>query len=524
MNKVQNHYENQRENPDALIGLLVQKDTQISEINAQLAEHTRHINILEKNLLVLQQARFAAKSEKRPLDNSSAQLPLFDGPPEVVAPVVSAPAPVTIAPHTRAARVKRDLSKLPHCRVVHEPKSTKCNCCGEELSKIGEDVSEELEYQPAKLFVNEHVRPRYACNRCKEGGVQQASLPGGVKPLQRSIAGAGLISQILVSKYVDHLPLHRQEQIFARKGFEIPRRSLCTWVELAVDQYLAPLWGVLEKELFVETYLQGDETTLKIQDGNVPGRCHTGYLWGVYAPRTKLVWFRYAPSRAGAVAKEIFTPFQGTLQTDAYAGYNPVLLPDTVERIACLAHVRRKFIEAENTAPKEAATVLKLIAELYRLDKGWQKFGELERGRRREAESLPVLQKLESYLRDLSLRTLPKAKLMEAIGYTLRQWEEIRRIFSDGRYELDNNPIEREMRPIALGRKNYLFAGSHPAAKRAAIIYSLFGTARLHKVNPVEWLRFVFSHFKDCPAERYAELLPHGFAARVRDEAGNGAT
>ena len=504
MNNDQNHYENQRENPDALIGLLVEKD-------AQLIEYTRYINILEKNLRAAEQARFAPKSEKRQLDNSGQQLPLFDS-AEVLAPVVPESL-VTVPAHTRAARVKRDLSKLPHNRIEHKPATTQCACCGEELTKIGEDISQELEYQPAKLFVNDHVRPRYACNRCKDG-VQQAELPSGVKPLIRSIAGAGLLSQILVSKYVDHIPLHRQEQMFARKGFQIPRRNLCDWIGLAVDQYLARLWGVLQKELFAESYLQGDETTLKIQDGEVPGRCHTGYLWGVYAPRTKLVWFSYAASRAGAVAEEMFKDFSGTLQTDAYAGYNPVLLPDKVVRIACLAHVRRKFIEAENSAPQEATTVLKLIAELYRLEKQWQKLEPVERLARRQVESLPLLKKLEHYLRDLSLRTLPKAKLAEAIGYTLRQWVEVERIFADGCYELDNNPIEREMRPIAIGRKNYMFAGSHEGARRAAIIYSLLGTARLHKVNPIEWLQYVFTNMRECSVNQVAELLPHRYLQR----------
>ena len=176
--------------------------------------------------------------------------------------------------------------------------------------------------------------------------------------------------------------------------------------------------------------------------------------------------------------------------------------------------MRRKFIEAENSAPQEATTVLKLIAELYRLEKQWQKLEPVERLARRQVESLPLLKKLEHYLRDLSLRTLPKAKLAEAIGYTLRQWVEVERIFADGCYELDNNPIEREMRPIAIGRKNYMFAGSHEGARRAAIIYSLLGTARLHKVNPIEWLQYVFTNMRECSVNQVAELLPHRYLQR----------
>ena len=493
MNEISS-YENLKGDPDALIDIIHDKD--------------RRIHLLEMHLIKLQKGIFFGTKREKLSDVSDAQIPLL--------PVEEVPAPKTAAPaqvkaHTRAARVKRDLSKLPHNRIVHPAASTECSCCGKPMCQIGEDISRELESQPARLFVNEHVRPRYACPTCKAGVVQEP-LPDSVKPLARSIVGPALLAQIHVSKYVDHLPLHRQEQIFSRHGFAIPRNNLCDWIRMADETYLHRLWGSLKNEMFKESYLQGDETTIKVQDGATEGECHRGYLWGTYSPEKKLVLFEYAESRAGSVAEGIYADFKGALQTDAYAGYNSVLLPNQVSRIACLAHVRRKFIECEKIFSKEATAVLQMIGELYRLENKWKALDPPGRKKQREEFSEPVFLKLETYLRALKEKTLPRAPLMEAINYTLNQWEEITRILEDGRYHLDNNAIEREMRPIAVGRKNYLFAGSHDGAKRAAVIYSLLGTARLHKVNPYEWLKYVFQVMRSHPVNRIHELLPHNYA------------
>lgn len=487
------HYEKFKENPAELIGILHERD--------------RHIHILETHLINLKRGVFFGSKSERLSEISSTQIPLLPV-TEVLAPVTEVPAPVKA--HTRAARVKRDLSKLPHFRVDHRIEIPQCRCCGEEMSKIGEDIVRELESHPARLFVNEHIHPRFACSTCKET-VEQPALPCTVKPLARCIVGPGLLAQIHVSKYVDHLPLHRQEQMFARQGFEIPRRNMSDWIALACEGYLQRLWEAHRQEMFQESYLQGDETTLKVQDGVTKGECHRGYLWGTLAPEKNLILFEYAESRAGDVAKDIYCDFKGTLQADAYAGYNPVILPDKVVRIACLAHVRRKFIECEKIFSKEASAVVQIIGELYRLEKRWKALDPPERLKQREEFSKPLLFKLETYLRALREQTLPRAPLMEAINYTLNQWQSIEGIFSDGRYELDNNAIERQMRPIAVGRKNYLFAGSHEAAQRAAIIYSLLGTAKLHKVNPFEWLKHVFQVMRDYPVNRVHELLPHNW-------------
>ncbi len=483
-------YAKLKQYPDVLIGILNERD--------------RHINILETHLLNLRRGVFFGSKSERLSNICDSQIPLLPV-KEVPSPVIQAPAPVKA--YTRAARVKRDLSKLPHFRVDHPIPAPQCGCCGEAMSKIGEDIVRELESRPAQLFVNEHVHPRFACSSCKQG-VEQPSLPVSVKPLSRCIVGPGLLAQIHVAKYVDHLPLHRQEQMFARQGFAIPRRNMCDWIGLAHDDYLLRLWEAHEGELFKESYLQGDETTFKVQDGATPGECHRGYLWGTYAPEKKLVLFEYAEGRAGSVARDIYRDFKGTLQTDAYAGYNAVVLPEKVVRIGCLAHVRRAFRECEKICSKEAGTILQLIGELYRLDRQWKALDPPERLRQRNEFSRPVLLKLEAYLRALRERSLPQSPLMKAINYTLNQWASIEGIFGDGRYHLDNNAIEREMKTIAVGRKNYLFAGSHEGARKAAVIYSLLGTAKLHGVNPHEWLTHVFKVMRSHPVNRIHELLP----------------
>lgn len=500
MSNADNQYSEYREKPEELIGLLVEKDHEIAKLQ-------RYVHQLQKGV-------FGTQSEKisRYVDEA---LPLFAKDAEgtsdpVLQTLVKA---MSVPAHTRAKRVQRDLSALPHVRIEHKPDSSTCACCGKELSKIGEELSKELEYQPAKLFVNVHVRQKLSCNHCKGSKVSCDPLPLTVKPLERSIAGAGLLAHVIVSKYVDHLPLHRQEQMFARLGFAIPRRNLCDWVAGVEEVYLRRLWSSLKAELLTSSYLQADETTLKVQDNETPGACHTGYLWAAYSPEKKLVCFEYAESRAGAVAKDIFADFTGTLQTDAYAGYNPVMLPEKVTRLACLAHVRRKFLESEKTCSKEATTVLNLIAQLYKLEKQYNSPDAKARKAARDKHSQPILLKLHAYLRELASRTLPRAPLMEAISYTLKQWDAIIRVLEDGRFQLDNNAIEREMRPIALGRKNYLFAGSHNGARRAAVMYSLLGCARLHKVNPHTWLRDVLVRMRSHPVNKVHELLPHHWKA-----------
>jgi transposase len=510
-----------KQNKAFLVSALIEKERKLeekeqefekkySEIKSLTQQQADEISRLQHILYKLQKGEYGAKSEKYKLvDTKTIPLPGFESEPE--APKESKTELLEVKAHSRAARKQRDLSSLPRVIIPCDIEDKSCACCGSELVNIGTDSSQELEYQPAKLFINVYQRPKYACNNCKESGVLQAKLPQGAKPLERSLAGAGLLTQIVVSKYVDHIPLHRQEQIFERKGVPIPRHQMCDWVAGVTEEYLEPLYLEHLKIMLKENYLQADETSIKVQDNNIQGKCHQGYLWGACSPVKKTVAFVYSPSRAGAVAEEIFKDYKGHLQTDLYAGYNKVILPNEVTRLACLAHVRRKFIEAAKAHPKETDVILKLIASLYKNESLWKNLTPEDLLQNRQSDSVLILKDLKKYLDDLVIKTLPKAPLAEALNYALCQWQNIAAIFEDPRFHLDNNMIERQIRPIAIGRKNYLFAGSHEGAKRAAIIYSMFGTAKLHKVNPADWLKYLLQNLRSNKKQTLIDLLPHNW-------------
>ena len=412
---------------------------------------------------------------------------------------------VVVEKHTRV--VKKGRKALPDNiareEIVYQPDITTCSCCNAELVQIGEQRSEELEKIPEQFKVIVHVRPKMACNKCKENKVFIAPLPACAFPLEKARPGAGLLSDIVVSKYVDAIPLHRQEEIFSRRGIIIPRQRMSDWVLMIAEDLLDPLYKALIKELLSLSYIQADETTLKVQDGEVKERCHTGYLWGILGPApNNLVYFHYDKSRSGTVAEKLLNGFKGVVQTDAYAGYNKVYTPDSCLRIACLAHVRRKFIEVQKTAGNDCKTILTLIANLYRLNPA-----------DRKVTGKNILDELFKYLEKAKLHTLPRAPMMGALEYALSQREEIYQIISDESFHLDNNAIERQMKKIAIGRKNYLFAGSHRGAHAAAVYYSLLGTCKLNNVNPWDWLKDVITRVSSDKSVTAADLLPHNWKA-----------
>jgi len=491
----------------------VQSSTSYDELAREglisaLIERDREVEKLHHLLLQAKKAQYGRKSEKL---SSSNQEELFTFSPEPESPLesaVEAPSITEVAGHSRKARVKRKIPEwIERERIEYDLDCATCSGCAQPMPVIGEEISEELEFIPATFKLIQHARLKRACPGCKNG-VFVAKLPPEVKPLERCMAGAGLLAQISISKYEDHNPLYRQEQIFKRHGIELPRRLLCGWVAGAVD-LLMPLYETMKKELLSESYLQGDETTLKVQDGETKGKLHTGYLWAMLGPPNKVL-FHYAESRAGAVPLALFKDFRGRLQTDAYAGYNPVLIPEQCERIACMAHIRRKFIEAQATAKQDAQKVLQVIAELYKLERTLKGRLPEERLERRKRRAFPLLRKLYRLIRQQRKRTLPQSVYAKALSYAWDQRIPMLRYLRDGRYEIDNNLIENQMRPVALGRKNYLFAGSHEGARRAAVLYTFINSCRLNKINAFEYLRDVFTRIH-TPGVHVQELLPHNW-------------
>lgn len=405
---------------------------------------------------------------------------------------------------------------LPRERYEYEPEETTCSCCGEELEKIGEDITEELDYKPAKLVVKEHVKIKKACKKCNKNGIKTGQLPANIAPIKQCRASLSLLTFIIVSKYCDSLPLNRLEQIFKRQGYALPRQRMCDWIQL-VASMLKPIYDKILEEIKTYDYLQADETTIKVQDPKLKGKLRTGYFWAILSP-PNIIYYHYASSRASEVPKTLLSDFQGTLQTDAYAGYNEVYAPETCSRLACLAHIRRKLVDAHAANNADGNKALKLIVKLYKIEK------ELKSKRseclndedylqavysKRQKKSKEILTDLYLLLENISNSYLPKNILRGAAEYALKQKDAMFLYLEDPRYEIDNNAIERMMRPIAVGRKNYLFAGSDEGARAAGIFYTLINTCKLNDINPVDYLNDVITRVNEKDTVDLDSLVPH---------------
>ena len=491
----------------------------------RITDLEQEVEKLQLHIVNTNKKLYGSKTEK--LSSSTQALLDFEVPLSVVDN--SEKEVIEVPSHKRViTRGRKPLpDNLPREQIIYEPEQTHCQCCSAELVAIGQEVTEELEKIPAQLKVIEHIRIKKACNKCKGAKVLIPQLPATLFPLEKARPGPGLLADIIISKYVDHLPLHRQEGIFARHGIQIRRQRMCDWVA-GVVQLINPLYVALLEEIFKQSYLHADETTLKVQDNMKEGQCHTGYLWGLHAPpifgppdstadpsllRGALVWFHYDKSRSGDVPNQILKDYQGAVHTDAYAGYNQIYLPDRCERVACLAHIRRKFLESQKIAGKEVTKILTMIAQLYKLESNLK--SPEQRLAIRQAKSVQIVAELFEFLKTTKVRTLPKSDFMKALNYALNQEAEVLRIFENGNFDLDNNAIERQMRPVAIGRKNYMFAGSHEGAHSAAVLYSLLNTCKLNKVNPWAWLKDVIIRIGSDKSVKPADLLPHNWKKNI---------
>jgi transposase len=426
-------------------------------------------------------------------------------------PAVEPAAEQQVAGHTRRRRRELDLSHLPHHR--HEldlsPEEKTCSCCDREMDRIGEDITKILEHVPSKLEVHQHVRPKYACRYCKKG---VSSPPPPQRPIARSIAGPGLIAQIVVSKYGDHLPLYRQEDIFVRHGLHIARSTLCDWVRAAAN-LLQPLYELQCKLVLQSSVLWTDDTPVKVLSGGPEG-CRQGRFWTYVGDREHpYSVYDFTMSRSRDGPQNFLAAFQGYLHADAYAGYDAIFLGsgDQVIEVACWAHARRKFFDARKNYPREAHQVLDWIGQLYDIEDRARLLSVEARCELRCAEADPLLDKIESYLDELSSRVLPKSALGKAIGYAQNQWQALRRYTTDGRLTIDNNTSERTLRHQAIGRKNWLFLGSPDGGSRATVLYSILASAKRHRIEPWVYVRdlLVRLHADDAQLE---SMLPDRWA------------
>jgi transposase len=383
-----------------------------------------------------------------------------------------------------------------------------CPCCAAAMEPFGEDVTEQIEYVPASLFVIEHARIKYAC-RCCEQGVRIAPLPA--QPIEKGLAGPGLLAHVALSKYGHHLPLYRLEQIFAEQGYPISRKTMCDWVT-ATAALLDPVVREQKRLLLAEPLLQADETPVPYQDPSRKGKLSQGYLWSYTKPRAEVV-FDFTATRARAAPKAFLDGFGGYLQTDGYVGYASLFENRTDARIGCLAHVRRKFFEARSEAEDSAGTVLAAIQRVYRVERRCRDEGV--RGAEllvvRERDVLPILLELEAFFAYLEPRTLPQSLIGRAVRYAIGQWPSIRRYTVVAEAEADNNSCEQTIRTPVLGRKNWLFAGSLEGGRRGAVLFSLIVTCKRLGIDPAAYLTDVIARVPTHPNSRIGELLPRAW-------------
>jgi transposase len=496
---------------ESLTKLLHAAEEKLQSLSAQLRSRDVLIEKMRLELAHLKRMKFGRSSEQ--LDEKIAQLEFSLE--ELEANEAATPASAASVPESEARAPRKPLaSHLPRESVVHEPAGGICQCaeCGGKLHLLGEDTSEVLEYVPGHWKVFKHVRAKYSCGKCQK--IVQAAAPS--RPIERSFAGPGLLAHIAVSKYCDHLPLYRQSQIYARDGIELERATMAEWIG-ATQALLEPLHEALGRYVLSTEKLHADDTPIPVLAPGT-GKTKTGRLWtyvrddrpsGSHDPPAVL--FRYSPDRKGERPRQHLKAFRGVLQADGYAGFNGLYdRPlEPLQEAACWAHARRKFFDLHAaTGSPVAREALERIAVLYQIESDIRGNLPAERRAAREERAVPLLESLYDWLRATVRETSKKSELARAISYALSRWQALTRYCHDGRIEIDNNAAERALRAVALGRKNFLFAGSDAGGERAAAFYSLIGTAKLNGLDPEVYLREVLSRIADHPINRIEELLP----------------
>ena len=483
----------------------------------QLAGRQAEIERLQLLIAKLRRMQFGRRSEKLQGQIEQLELQLDELATASAEPSAASPTPEATTPAAPGRKpARRPLpGHLPRQKRTILPKETACPDCGGELKTLGEDVSEILEYVPAHFQVIQQVRPKLACTHCDK--IVQAEAPS--RPIARGLAGPGLLAHVLVSKYCDHLPLYRQEEIYARIGVELERTTLADWVGGA-SQLLAPLVEALRRHVMGAAKLHADDTPVPVLAPGL-GRTKTGRLWtyvrddrpaGDATPPG--VWFAYSPDRKGEHPQGHLRHFSGTLQADGYAGFDKVYETGRIREAACWAHVRRKFYDLQVAHHSPVAQeALERIGALYAIEREIRGRPPDERRAIRQTRARPLLESFRQWLESCLPKLSQKSDTTAAVKYALVRWEALTRYAEDGGLEIDNNAAERALRAVALGRKNYLFAGSDKGGERAAVLYSLIGTAKLNGIDPESYLRDVLSRLPDHPITRIEELLPWNVVA-----------
>jgi transposase len=486
------------------VGLCHAVIEQLTQTNADL---TRKLAQVEHYLAQLLRQRYGPRSERC----DPAQLALFQAAAEESATADAAEEPVVQTPvrqHVRRGGGRNELpADLPRKRIEYPlpPEALPCPCCGKERTKFGEEISEQLEFVPASLLVIEHVRFKYACRDCQE---QVAIADKPPQPIEKGIPGPGLLAATITSKYGDHLPLYRLEDIFGRHGAELSRATLCGWMKQSAE-LLVPLYELFRRRVLASRVIHTDDTPVPVLDASLP-HTRTGRFW-VYVGdrRHPYVVYDYTPSRKRDGPAEFLKGYEGYLQADAFGGYDGIYTGSQgkIREVGCWAHARRKFFEAKETASRLAHEALVRIGELYALERQAQEAelsAEEIRGVRQE-QALPKLAAFRGWLEELRLDALPKSPIGIAARYALANWQALVRYCEDGELAIDNNVAERAVKPCAIGRKNWLFCGSDGGGRTAAILFTMTASAKRNDLDPFAWLRGVLTQL---PLLRAAGTLP----------------
>jgi transposase len=499
------------------------------------------IDKMAVELAYLRRMKYGRSSEK--LDHLQSQLELVGGQaaqptvePGTAAEDDGLTSNVTSFEKERKARwpktrpgLREMPDHLPRRTVVHTPQGgCDCQACGASLREIGQDVSEVLDYEPGTFHVVRHVRPKLACACCRT--ITQALAPS--RPVDRCLAGAGLLTHILVSKFADHVPLYRLCQIYGRDGIELGQSTITDWVGQA-GWLLTPLAEAVGRYVLTAEKVHGDDTPIRALGGKGK-KAHTGRLWvyvrddrpsGDKAPPA--VWFQYSANRKGEHPRRHLKKFTGILQADAYSGYNALYKDkDQGGRIieaGCWSHARRKFwdihVKQHRLAGTLAHQALVRIGEMFKVEAVVNGRSALRRRRMRQTRTAPVVAELKTWMKETLAQVSAKSPMALAIGYSLNNWSALTNFVGDGRIDAHNNTAERALRGVAIGRKNYLHVGSDAGGHTAAVIYTLLGTAKLNGINPQRYLRYVLDRIADHPSNRIDELLPWAVADKLADTA-----
>ena len=490
---------------------------------------------LQDMVRLLQNEIFGRKSEVRPVIDPN-QLQLFT-PPEPVAPVQTDEA-IAVKGHARKKRGRKPLPEdLPRVEVVHDLPEEEKQCeCGATLSRIGEETCEKLDYVPARVQVIRHIRPKYACKRCEgveDDGPTVRIAPVPVQLIPKSMATEGLLAHIAVSKFADALPLYRQQKIFNRLGVELSRATLANWM-IQAAMCCRPVIDLLQQEIRSGPLINIDESPLQVL--KEPGRSNTtkSFMWVFCGgPLSRpMVLYQYHPTRSGQLALGLLDGYQGYIQSDGYSGYDHLTGKPGIAHLGCLVHVRRKFMEVvkvrKKARGKQAATrgladeALDYIGALYHIEKQARQnelsFEQIRNLRQQEAK--PILDRFKNWLEIRHPQVSPKSLLGKAIQYALNQWDKLVVYLEAGFLKPDNNVAENAIRPFALGRKNWLFAGAPDGAEASATFFSLIETAKANGLEPYAYLRYLFEKLPLAQSELdILELLPNRVDQLVIDTA-----